>query len=98
MLILTRFFGKIEIPEDEIINFDHGIPGFEEQEKFIILDVDGKNTLKCLQSTKDKDICLLMITPWEYYKDYEIELSEDEQRELDIEKEIDTAVFNVISI
>jgi flagellar assembly factor FliW len=75
MKIETKFFGEIEIDKNSILNFEHGIPGFEDLNKFILLDIKDNETLKCLQSIEETQICLLMISPWKYFKDYEIQLS-----------------------
>lgn len=98
MKISTKFFGEITINEGNIITFNNGIPGFEEYKKFIILDFEGKSTLKCLQSIENKDVCLVIINPWDYFNDYQIELCDDEISYLEIEKEEDVLVYNVITI
>ncbi|QCX32373.1 flagellar assembly protein FliW [Caloramator sp. E03] len=98
MKIYTKFFGEIIIDDNDIITFNSGIPGFEEYKKFIILDLESKSTLKCLQSTESKDVCLVIINPWDYFNDYQIELSDDEVDCLEIEKEEDVLVYNVLTI
>jgi flagellar assembly factor FliW len=98
MKIITKFFGEIDVDENNIINFDEGIPGFENFKSFIVLDMDEKSSLKCLQSIKNVDICLILIAPWDYFYDYEIELSDEEQNELGIKRQEDVAVYNVITI
>lgn len=98
MKIKTKFFGEIDVDENNIINFVEGIPGFEDFKSFIVLDIDEKNSLKCLQSTESKDVCLILISPWDYFYDYEIELSDKEQKELEIKKQEDVSVYNVITI
>ena len=98
MKIQTKFFGEIDIEENKILNFKHGIPGFENQKEFVILDIEGNEYLKCLQSTEDKDINFLITSPWNYYTDYEIELSKQEIEELDITDEKDTMIYNVVTV
>ena len=98
MKIITKFFEEIETDEKNIITFYEGIPGFEDYKNFIVLDIDEKSNLKCLQSIENKDVCLILITPWDYFNDYEIELSDEEQKELGIKKQDDVAVYNVITI
>lgn len=98
MRIETKFSGELEIEDRDIINFKQGIPGLEKNKKFIILDVEGKEDLKFLQSIEDKNICLLIINPWSLFKEYEIELSDSERIELEINTPEETTVFNVITI
>lgn len=98
MKIKTRFFGEIDIDEKSIINFREGLPGFEEHKEFAILDIEDNKNLKCLQSLLEPGICLLMISPWEYVPDYEVQLSDDEIDFLQIQMEEDVAVYNIIKV
>lgn len=98
MNILTKFFGNIEIDEKDIINFPSAIPGFNELNKFIILSFEDNKSLKCLQSIDDVNVCLLIITPWEHFKDYSIELSDEEIGELNLRSEEEAMVYNIITV
>ena len=41
MILKTRYFGDLEISEDSVIQFKHGIPGFEKVKRFVLIDSDG---------------------------------------------------------
>lgn len=98
MNISTKFFGVIEIKEKDIINFPCAIPGFDKLTKFLILSIEDNKNIKCLQSIEDVNICLLIISPWEYFNDYNIELSEDEIHELNLNNEEDALVYNIVTV
>jgi flagellar assembly factor FliW len=98
MKIGTRFFGEIEIDEKSILKFHDGIPGSEEHKEFVMLDIEDYKNLKCLQSILDYQICLLMISPWNYISDYEVQLSDNEIDTLKIQMEQDVAVYNIIKV
>lgn len=97
MKIETKFFDEVEIEEENIIIFEAGIPGFEDYKKYIVMDINPNSNLKCIQSIEDKNVCLIITSPWNYFKDYEFELSDEEIAELEIEQESDVAVFNVLT-
>lgn len=97
MKINTKFFGEIELDDNQIISFKRGIPGFEDEKVFALLDIEDSN-FKCLQSLKERDVCLLLISPWDYVKDYEIELSDEEIKELELNSHEQVMVYNVITI
>ncbi|EYE88777.1 flagellar assembly protein FliW [Fervidicella metallireducens AeB] len=97
MKISTKFFGEIELEDSQIITFKRGIPGFENEKKFVLLDIEDTN-FKCIQSINDKDVCLLLISPWDYIKDYEIELSDEEIKELELTSHEQVMVYNVVTI
>lgn len=98
MRIDTKFFGDVEIEENRIIDFADGIPGFEDLNKFVIIEVEDNPKLKCLQSIEDPNICLLLVIPWEFFEDYEIELIDKEIAELELQNETDAAVYNVVTV
>ncbi|SHE36096.1 MULTISPECIES: flagellar assembly protein FliW [Caloramator] len=97
MQISTKFFGDLNINNNDIINFEDGIPGLEEYKNYVILNIEDSN-IKCLQNIDEKEICLLLINPWDYFKDYEIELSNEEINLLGINGYEDVLVFNVMTI
>ena len=37
MLVKTKFFGEVDLPEEKIVTFDRGIIGFENLKRFTIL-------------------------------------------------------------
>ncbi|MBZ4663104.1 MAG: flagellar assembly protein FliW [Caloramator sp.] len=97
MQISTKFFGDLNINNNDIIHFEDGIPGLEEYKNYVILNIEDSN-IKCLQNIDEKEICLLLINPWDYFKDYEIELSNEEINLLGINSYEDVLVFNVMTI
>lgn len=98
MNIETKFYGNMEIDDDRVLNFKDGIPGFEQLKSFAVLDVEGSEHLKCLQSLEKIEICLMMISPWEYFKDYEIELSDEDVEDLGIVNEGDVLIYTVLTV
>lgn len=98
MLVNTKFFGEIEIDEKSILNFEEGIPGLEDNHRFVMLDVDSKTSIKCLQSIDNSTLCLIITSPWDYFHDYEIELYDDDIEKLGIKSENDVVVYNVLTV
>lgn len=98
MELSTKFFETININKGDIISFPDAIPGFDELNEFVIISIEDNEKIKCLQSTQDVNTCLLIITPWEYFNDYSIKLSEEEICELNLESEDQAMVYNIITI
>jgi len=100
MVINTRHFGKLEINESEIILFDHGIPGFPEDKRFIIVtDIDEPDSLYCwLQSIDDGAVSLVLIDSFFVMPNYNPMVNEGDILELG-EADLDDIVsFNVAVI
>lgn len=75
MLVDTKHFGKIEVDDNHIMNFDEGIFGFSSYHKFTIL---YENEVFCwLQSIEDKDIVLPMISTTLVFPDFNPEVKDE---------------------
>lgn len=86
MNIETKFLGSIVIDEKEIIQFPHGIPGFEEIKEFVILPLEKDSPFAVLQSIKEQEIGFVIAFPFAFKNDYTFDISEDDKEDLQIEK------------
>lgn len=73
MIIKTKYFGEVDLDEDKVITFEHGIMGFEECKKYTVLyDVeDGDHaTISWFQSLEEPGLALPVISPLLVKPDY----------------------------
>lgn len=72
MLVKTKFFGEVELPEEKIITFDRGLIGLVDYKKFTILyDCDKEDgNIQWLQSVEEPTLALPIIKPWIVRNDY----------------------------
>lgn len=74
MQVITKHFGTIDIDEQKIITFPHGLFGFNQYKKFAIiyeLTDDGEiPVINWLQSLEDKDVALPIMNPISIVPDY----------------------------
>lgn len=62
MEISTRFYGRVNISEDNILTFNKGIPGFENLTKFILFEEeDIQDDFYYLQSVEEEAICFILL-------------------------------------
>lgn len=90
--------GEITINPSEILHFAHGIPGFEEEDKFILLPLEGNNIFQILQSTKTEQIAFIITSPYAVVSDYTFDIDEATVKALDIKNENEVAVFGILSL
>ncbi|MDL2224962.1 flagellar assembly protein FliW [Eubacteriales bacterium OttesenSCG-928-M02] len=98
MVIETDRFGEIDLADKKVIEFPGGLPGFEELNQFIILEVTESKPLYWLQSIQDAYIALPVVIPFEFMDDYFIEIRDAELEELEIENNGDLLVLNVVTV
>ena len=72
MLVKTKFFGEVDLPEEKIITFDRGLIGLEDYKKFTILyDCEKEETnISWFQSVDDASFAMPVIKPWLVKGDY----------------------------
>jgi flagellar assembly factor FliW len=66
MQINSRLFGEIDIQDDKLIVFEHGIMGFENLRKFALIfdsDKEGKNKIMWLQSMEEAGLAIEISAP-----------------------------------
>jgi flagellar assembly factor FliW len=98
MQINTKYFGQIEIKEENILTFPKGLPAFEDLRKFILLVLPDNNAFTCLQSIGNEEIAFLMINPWDFFPEYDVKIPDEELEEIDITKEEQVKVYNIVTI
>lgn len=98
MKIITLNFGELDIEKEDIFTFPQGIPGFEDLRQFIIIQPDAKVPFSYLQSVEQGEISIIITNPFLFYKDYELQLSEKTQEQLQIEQEQDVLVWSTVSV
>jgi flagellar assembly factor FliW len=101
LLINTRNFGQLDVDEKMIISFDKGLPGFEEENEFVILnnwDTDGPVGFMWLQSVKNPDLAFVVSIPFLLRSNYEFELPEEVCSELNISAPSDVGVYTICRI
>lgn len=73
MQIKSKLFGDIEIQDDKIITFEHGIMGFEELKKYALVfdsDKPTPNKIMWLQSAEISDLAFPVLDPTIIMKEY----------------------------
>lgn len=98
MNITTLQFGELTIAEKEVFTFPQGIPGFEQFVNYIFIQPDMESPFIFLQCLDDGNVALLLTNPFEFFPDYDLELSDSVVTELGIESKEDVAVWSVVSV
>ena len=82
MKVDTSRFGKLEIPEKEIVHFPEGIYGFEKETEFTLLpfNVNVESPMEWMQSIKSAYLAFVITDPYLYLPDYKLKLSEEDKK------------------
>lgn len=98
MKINTKYHGEIEIEDKAIINFDEGIPSFEDEKQFVVLPLDEDNPFLILQSVTTPSLGFVIINPFEYFTDYTVDLSDTTLQKLKINNEEQVVLYTILTV
>jgi flagellar assembly factor FliW len=98
MLINTVNFGELEVPEDTIITFKEGLPGFPQIHRFAVLEKDELKPFQYLQALDDPPIALFVINPFLVDPTYEFRLTESDMEDVNSKNSTELEVYAVATI
>jgi flagellar assembly factor FliW len=67
--VTTARFGDLDVPEDALITFPEGIPGFSGR-RFVLFRRDETPVVEWLQSVEEPDVALMTVDPTELVAGY----------------------------
>lgn len=98
-LVFESFnYGKIKYGETEIIRFEKGILGFEDLHNFILRDIEENQSFKLLHSLEENRIAFVVLNPFNFITNYELDLDETIISELDIKSEENVYILNTVTL
>lgn len=98
MKINTKYFGKIERDCSKIIQFANGLPGFNEETEFVLLDLPDAPLFQVLQSVQTEHVAFITSNPHAIYPEYAFRLDDNTIDQLQIQSEEDVAVLAILTL
>lgn len=99
MKVVSDVLGEIEVNEDAVITFEDGIPGFEDEKAFIVIEDEDKDyPFVWMLSTTNPYIGFIMVDPFKTFSDYEVVLPQTSIEKLKIETSEDVTIYTIVSI
>jgi flagellar assembly factor FliW len=98
MNIETKYFGTVEVDEEKVIRFDRGLPGFQDERAFVLIDFPDNPVFQILQSTTTAHVAFVVANPYQFHKDYEFDLNEQVKEELVISKVEQVKVLSILTL
>lgn len=98
MLINTKYHGEIEIDQENIIHFEHGIPSFEEEKKFTLLELGTDTPFIVLQSISTPALAFLVTDPFSFFPEYKVAIPDAVIEQLKIEEKETVATFGILTV
>lgn len=98
MFFKSTRFGDLDIDEKNIIKFPNGLPGFPEEQNFILLPCQENSPFSFLQSTREANLAFLVVDPFVFFTDYEFKIEDELVQELNLSANNPPQVFNIVTV
>lgn len=96
MELETKYFSKMEYEDTDVITFEHGLFGFENYKKYILIRFENNNGSPiCLQSIDEANIAFVMVNPYNFIPEYAVSLSETDIQDLKLDDPSTLSVYNI---
>lgn len=79
---VTKYFGLIEYQPDAIVQFPCGLPSFEEELEFLVLEPPASAPIVFLQSLRRPDTCFLALPIQVIAPDYQLAMTKEDLESL----------------
>lgn len=80
------------------ITFEKGLLGLEHLKKYKIEEIEDNEDFKLISSIEDPDISLVIISPFKVKEDYEIDLSDETVKNLQIDSSEDVILYTTVTV
>src|SRR5689334_22162310 len=84
MEIQSTRFGRLQVDDERIITFPHGLLGFPDHTRFALIQTGEENYYFWLQAVEDPNLAFVVTDPTIFFKDYEVPLREETNQELQL--------------
>lgn len=90
MMADTKYFGRVEHQDQDVLRFPNGLFGFEEEKKFLLLPfAGGAGTLLCFQSLTTPELAFVAMNPFSLKPDYAPVLPQSDLENLGVKRSQD---------
>lgn len=94
----TVRFGSVEVDEADLIEFPHGLIGFEQLRRFVILEGPEGTPLKWLQSVEEPGVAFVIADPRAFMPEYVARVRGEDLVPAELETAEDAAVAVILTV
>jgi len=95
--VATKAYGLIEVDEKQKIVFPQGLFGFENLRDYLLLDAE-RQPFYWLQSVDMEDVAFILVNPFLFRPDYEVNISNEELSDIGIHSPEKALIFSIVTI
>ncbi len=98
MLVQSQQLGPLEVPEEAVVDFPFGIPGFPSERRYCLMEVKPGSRFKLLQSIGRADLAFVVTDPLTEDPGYPLELVQRMAMPIGLEPKEPLAVAAIVTV
>lgn len=98
MIINTSRFGRIELQDNDVLNFPEGLLGFADLRQFVLLDDPSDEIFAWLQSCESSHIAFPVLEPELFTDVYKVTLTKNDLESLKLPSQEKARYFSIVTI
>lgn len=96
--IESKPFGKIQIRQEQLLEFPEGLLGFESYKKYALIEESEESPFKWLQSLQETSLAFIVIQPELFLENYKPLVPEDELLTIGLKSVEEALCFLIVTI
>ena len=97
MKLNTKAYGLIEVDEKQKVIIPQGLFGFDDYSEYVLMDAEHQPFF-WLQSVDVQEIAFILINPFLFRTDYEVNITNEELAEIGINSPDNALIFAIVTI
>lgn len=97
MNVITSRFGAVDVGNDRILTFPHGLLGFSGFTRYALLQPDDESVFFWLQSLDDADLAFIVSDPRLWIRSYRAALRDEQKVDLRMAETDEVEIFVIIN-
>jgi flagellar assembly factor FliW len=98
VLVRSDRLGLLEVADDKVLTFPEGLLGFPADTRFVMVEIEGEDAYRWLQSADDPSLSFLTVIPWPFFPDYEPVVDDHTQNELGLKGAEEAVVLCIVTV
>jgi len=98
MNIKTKYFGSMIVDGEKVIRFEKGLPGFQNEKAFVLIDFPDNPVFQILQSTTTAPVAFVVASPYHFRDEYTFDLGDQTRDELAITTPDQVKVLSILTL
>ncbi|MCB9850080.1 MAG: flagellar assembly protein FliW [Phycisphaerales bacterium] len=97
MIIQTSRFGALEVDGEKLINFEHGVLGFPNEQRYALIQTGEGSGFYWLQAVDRPELAFVVCDPRLFVAEYHAPIKAEELEQLGIDKLDNAQVFVIVN-